>query len=1304
MSAQPDGLGIRTESYLAATTIAAAAPAAATVAETVISPVEIGGAAEAAPKAAKGDKIEVSLPGGQMMTFICDAGQETIAQVKERAAKQMGLAVDELMVTTYNTTEKAKHKIDDYTTIAKAESNSLSMKRSKSAMLEAEKPKAEPMTEQKKSCEECAEMHGTDLVKGLSPAEAAQRLADHGPNRLTPPPVTPWWHLLIGEMIGGFANLLWVAAFLCILAYIIQIVQYKSAGIPASKVPIDNIALGCVLIFVVVASGIFAYFQVKSSGDVMASFASMIPESTKVIRGGETLVVNPEQLVVGDIIEFNVGDKVPADVRVVASKDFEVENASLTGESMPQKRNKDANPDEDEAFEATNLAFFTTSCVNGSCTGLVVRTGDDTVIGQIKKSVTEGDVQPSPISLEIHHFIILITTVAVGLGVSFFLIGILIGLSLIDSVVFLIAIIVANVPEGLLVTVTVCLTLTAKAMLKDAVLVKQLESVETLGSTSCICSDKTGTLTQNKMTVVHIFTNLKVSKVSTQITPGLVDGANEVVFDPSDYAFKQLWRNGLLNNDADYQFDNLCTHPTDKDKPRIANADAVSTPSVPYQERTETKGTNATDFGILKFADKVAVESDGIDSATGEPQAGHSVEEKFALIQAKVAAGTCPRAAPKEDTKKYGHSLLNPARSGWAEKRNNAEPGAVSSVEGSFPKPAAGYSLSHEYRARYPCAEGGALPFNSTAKIAAKIFPAEEGAPDGCAYTLLVKGAPEKIVARSTRCLVNGEIVEKTPAMNEEIMEGNFKLGSQGERVIGFGMEYLDVNRFPQGHVFTDEDFEFLLDKAEQRTELIFVGFTALLDPPRQTVPKAVADCQSADIQVVMVTGDHAVTAKAISRTIGIIKGKTGDDLALEEGKIGFKNPETGLKVTFEDLPEDVQWAYHDRADAQVVPGPQIKHIFDTMGDAGIDRVIRHKEVVFARCKPEQKLAIVQAFQRNGKCVAVTGDGVNDAPALSKADIGVAMGIAGSGVSKEAAKMILLDDNFASIVKGVKQGRIVFDNLKKSIAYTLTSNIPEISPFLFYIVFGCPLPLSTIMILAIDLGTDMYPAISMAYEEAENDIMKRPPRDKNVDKLVTLKLLSYTYLQIGIIQAAAGFFCFFTVLADCGFKTSMLFGLRSSWDDDNNEALMDSYGQEWTYKSRFAVLNSGQTSYFVSIVIVQWADLLICKTRIQSLFTQGMRNMVMNKAIVFETCLALFLTYCPGIYSFLQTRPLAARWWLPACTFSILIFIYDELRKLQIRKYRNAAEARNAAKGIGHRSDPGWEDPQAGWFEQITYY
>merc|ERR1711944_387833 len=402
----------------------------------------------------------------------------------------------------------------------------------------------------------------------------------------------------------------------------------------------------------------------------------------------------------------------------------------------------------------------------------------------------------------------------------------------------------------------------------------------------------------------------------------------------------------------------------------------------------------------------------------------------------------------------------------------------------------------------------------------------------------------------------------------------------------------------------------------------------------------------------------------AIAKSVGII---SADNMTVED-VAAAKNKDVN-QLTKEEQRE---------AHAAVVHGGELKDITD----AQLDEILMyHSEIVFARTSPQQKLIIVEGCQRMGAIVAVTGDGVNDSPALKKADIGVAMGIAGSDVSKQAADMILLDDNFASIVTGVEEGRLIFDNLKKSIAYTLTSNIPEISPFLIFILADVPLPLGTVTILCIDLGTDMVPGISMAYEKAESDIMKRPPRNPFTDKLVNERLISMAYGQIGMIQASAGFFVYFVILCENGFRPWDLFGMRRDWDSRAVNDLEDSYGQEWTYADRKILEYTCHSAFFVSIVIVQWADLIICKTRKNSVFQQGMKNHFVNFGLIFETCLAAFLSYPPGMDKGLRMYPLYINWWLPAIPFSILIWIYDETRKYLLRTL-----------------------PPGNWVERETYY
>jgi len=971
----------------------------------------------------------------------------------------------------------------------------------------------------------------TDVDKGLTQSVYEEVFKREGPNRLTPPKTTPEWIKFCKQLFGGFSTLLWFGAILCFIAFGIQ----SSRELNPQK---DNLYLGSVLTFVVVVTGIFAYYQEAKSAAIMESFKKMVPQTATVIRDGKPDVVNAELLTLGDLIEVKGGDKMPADVRIIACSSFKVDNSSLTGESEPQSRSTECT--EENPIETKNLAFFSTNAVEGTARAVVVACGDNTVMGRIASLASSLGNDQTPIAIEIEHFIHIISGVAVFLGVTFFIFAFILDYELLEAVVFLIGIIVANVPEGLLATVTVCLTLTAKRMAKKNCLVKNLEAVETLGSTSTICSDKTGTLTQNRMTVAHVWFDQKIWVGDT------VPGKKGRDFEISSPTCKALTMIATLCNRAVF---------------------------LKGQEKDDVLSRNC--------------QGDASESA-----------------------------------------LLKAVELCWADNGTSTE------------------EVRKEHKKVVE------IPFNSTNKYQVSVHEV----PNDDRHLLVMKGAPERILDRCSKILIDGE--EKDMPADSDYRQDFTKayetLGGYGERVLGFCHTYLDAKEYPKGYSFNNEEVNFPMDS------LTFVGLMAMIDPPRNGVPDAVKKCKSAGIKVVMVTGDHPITAAAIAKSVFII---TSDNKTLEEVAKEKGIPEEDVN------PSDVK--------AAVIHGSMLKE----MSANDIDDILaNHEEIVFARTSPQQKLIIVEAFQRAGQIVAVTGDGVNDSPALKKADIGIAMGIAGSDVSKEAADMILLDDNFASIVTGVEEGRLIFDNLKKSIAYTLTSNIPEISPFLFFITMSIPLPLGTVTILFIDLGTDLWPAISLAYEKAESDIMMRLPRDPQGDRLVNERLISVSYGQIGMIQASAGFFVYFVIMAENGFRPSKLIGLRPLWDDSDNDCVEDSYGQQWSYADRKVLEYTCHSAFFVSIVIVQWADVIICKTRKLSVFQQGMNNWVLNTGIIFETCLAAFMCYTPGLDKALRVFPLRIWWWFPAMPFSLLIWLYDETRRYLLRK------------------NPG------GWVEKETYY
>merc|ERR1719249_606236 len=352
------------------------------------------------------------------------------------------------------------------------------------------------------------------------------------------------------------------------------------------------------------------------------------------------------------------------------------------------------------------------------------------------------------------------------------------------------------------------------------------------------------------------------------------------------------------------------------------------------------------------------------------------------------------------------------------------------------------------------------IPFNSTNKWQLSIHEVNNR------YLLVMKGAPERILARCGKILINGEEQEMNDEWRGKYDKAYEYLGGLGERVLGFAQMWMAETQWPMGSAnFETEPINFFGEDPDNHTMLTFVGLMSMIDPPRAAVPDAVAKCRSAGIKVIMVTGDHPITAEAIAKSVGIIseQSKTIRDVL---------EAESMSDDDFNKLSESKKKDLERRANAAVVHGGELKD----MDDSTIEEILKyHNEIVFARTSPQQKLIIVEGCQKLGAIVAVTGDGVNDSPALKKADIGVAMGIAGTDVTKEAADMILMDDNFASIVTGVEEGRLIFDNLKKSIAYTLTSNFPEILPFLFFLVANVPLPLGTITIIFIDLGTDMIP-------------------------------------------------------------------------------------------------------------------------------------------------------------------------------------------------------------------------------------
>jgi len=1311
----------------------------------------------------------------------------------------------------------------------------------------------------------------------------------------------PEWLKFVEELTGFFALLLWFGAILCFIGY-------------GLRFEVDNLALGSVLAAVVLITGIFSYSQNSAAASLMSSFEALMRDEIICLTdkrpplaaknefgtdfidykaGNNKSDFDAKYLVPGDVVYLRDGKKIPADIRILDGEGFGVDNSPLTGE--PDVLERGRLNTEGDAKEATNMVFFGTDAKSKTAVGVVVRTGDETFIGKIAQ-LTEGTANDdTPINKEIHHFITIVSAVAIFLGITFFIIGSALGTDPITNLVFMIGIIVANVPEGLLATVTVSLSLTAGAMYNKNVLVKNMESVETLGSTTCICSDKTGTLTQNRMTCA------------------------EVVFD------NHIYRTDFVDAGSD----------------KFTDLSAVCETSATWQQFFDALCLNTT----------ASFTAEGqFDKKDRKPFYTKRSETTLPVINWDGISGDASEAAMIK-LAQYMHPEAYTPSSGPLPVVNDED---LSTFEVCMAGPY-GRDLVASHRSSYPnsgsvnpASDKGVIPFNSTNKYHVNITNMTKvGSDDAPAYCVWMKGAPDRVIGRCDKIVENGVTRDLTTADKKAVNGRLDRLMRKGRRVLAFAkyemtaeesppmpekllkkpevvVEGRTVPRhpfvgstmnFPMGEDPESDRYQGIIaklsdEKADPKElegfkklahkKLVFVGMVALIDPPRPAVPDAVLSCQRAGIRVVMVTGDHPTTAAAIARMVNIFTTDRPKVLGwrMVKGAPSLR-PDGGPFITDPDPAQYDLKAYFDEGklesvveeNAIVVPGWCIPADSTEALKPFWSFIFKHAQVVFARTSPAQKLQIVKAFQELDKeVVAVTGDGVNDAPALKKADIGVAMGIAGTDVTKGAADMILLDDNFASIVRGVEEGRLIFDNLKKSIAYTLSSNIPEIAPFLCFITVQTPLPLSTVLILFIDLGTDMVPAISMAWESKEADIMRRPPRDSMVDHLVTKKLVSFAYLQIGVIQACAGFFTWIVVMNDYGFPPQLLPGLGANdnfgkqilyckleggiwrnvdgdvftasaeatdaiaagfsfWDPANKGivqscqypsrnflgaatsapgtfnvedpttyadftarlpvysrqsimAIKDAGFVEYTpWRGRTSpfwrtqwlnwdmkadgVLGSGgsvtdlvyftvqqaglwdvdqsssttsnaigsgvannllrqatgsdkmferatfiappvgaafdpislarqtadgsyivnvasrmiqrealqhaQCAYFVSIVVVQWADLLICKTRWLSIYHQRMRNPAMNFGLLFETLLAAFLCYTPGL-EVIFVRPLRFTHWLPAAPFSVVIFLYDEVRKAIMR---STSVARRQGQQV---------IMEYGWLARNTYY
>lgn len=890
--------------------------------------------------------------------------------------------------------------------------------------------------------------------QGLDGEEARRRLQKYGFNEIPRSVSYSWIKLLVRNFVHMLAVILWVAGGLAFIG-----------GMPQ---------LGWAIIAVIFINAFFSFAQEWRAYQAVEALQRLIEVKARVLRDGTKTVIPAREVVPGDVLLLEAGDQVVADARLVESYGLEVINASLTGESTPVFRTAEPDPGVRNLLYARNLVFAGTSVAAGTGRAVVFRTGPATELGRIARMTREVRHEPSPLQRQLERAVKVIAALAFGAGVVFVLLGLALGRSLHETVLLAIGLIAANVPEGLLPTVTLSLALAVRSMARVNALIKQLASAQTLGSVTVICTDKTGTLTENKMLVTRIWAGGE----SYSVTGNGYEPRGEIVAATGPLAPPGAGeRLGLLLRAAA-----LCN-----------NAHLVPPPG-----------------------------PGGEWSVVGDPT-------EAALLAAAGKAGLSPEALGKEYPRAY---------------------------ELAFDTQRKRMSTVHRVGNRY------------------------------CVFT---KGAPGSVLGCCSGIWWQGMTRPLSAARKEEVMKQFEQMAREGLRVLG--VAYRELPQLPE--TLTQETLE---------TDLIFLGLVAMMDTPRQDVPDAVRKARSAGIRIIIVTGDYGATALAVARMVGVVTS---------------------------DRP-------------RLVSGEEI----DAMTDEAFLQALSEPEVILYRTTPEHKLRAVQLLQRNGEIVAVTGDGVNDAPALTAAHIGVAMGKGGTDVAREAADVVLLQDSFSSIVHGIEWGRAIFDNVRKFLIYIFAHLTPEAIPYVLYSFLPIPVPLTIMQILAIDLGTETIPALALGAEKPEPHIMERPPRPPQ-ERLLNFSVLARGYLFLGIINAFVVLFAFFWTLRQGGWEWGTVLPLSDP------------------------LARKAATMTFAGIVMMQVGNVFACRTEETSLFRIGvLGNRLIIWGVLFELVFTCLLIYIPACQPLFGTAPLGWRDWLLFLPFIPLPVLAEEARKALVRRIK----------------------------------
>ena len=892
--------------------------------------------------------------------------------------------------------------------------------------------------------------------EGLTTSEASRRLAEFGPND------TPRRrkHLSFGRFFAylrdGFSILLLIASILSFIS--------------------GNALVGLVIFGIVIMNALASVLQEVRAERAMDALKGWVPESAKAFRDGRLQKVMVRDLVPGDVISLDHGDRVPADARLLEAYDFWVNNIPLTGEATPQPRIADAASNHGVSYlDAQNLVFLSTSVVRGHGKAVIFATGVKTKFGEIASLALEIPDPPSPLEKEIAAAARVDLALALLLGIVFLAVALVwLGLPFYAGILFMIGVMVCLVPEGLQLTVSSALAISTLQMARQNVLVKRLSAVQTLGSVTVICTDKTGTITKAEMTVRKLF-------------------AGNMLFDVSGLG---------------YDLHGFFSH--------------------------EGRVTTINEFQAL---DRLIETATLCNSAEVVPP---------------------PKSEPGKDWVIVGDAL-----------------------DGALLIAAMKYGFDIR-KARQESRLVHVIPFSPERKRATTVHESKNGS------LVCMKGAPLSVFSTCTKALqADGTLEDFTPQYRSHMESMSNEFAREGLRVIACAYRARQDEAFSEGQ--------------DGEQDLVFVGLVAMYDPPRSEVKNAVRTAKQAGIEVVIITGDSELTTEAVAAEVGII----------------------------------------EPGDKRVLRGEDLA----ALTDAEIVERVRTGTVIFARVSPTDKFRIVRALRNAGEMVAVTGDGANDAPSLKEANIGVAMGASGTDIARESSDLVLLDDSFASIVKAVESGRVIYDNIRRFIVYVFSHNWAELIPYFLYVFLGIPLPLLVMQVLAIDLFIDILPSLAISREPAEPGIMNLRPRSVQ-EHLFNSKVLLRSLFVGTVIATGAVTLCL------------------ASWRVGGWQLGM-------TLDTTSLVYIKGTTMTFAGIVFGQIGNVLSSRTNRVSLFRTGFsRNKWIVWAIAAQVGILALFVYLPWLQPVFGTTALNALDWAYLLLVATGVIVAEELRKLIIRAWK----------------------------------